>query len=644
MAGSASSKGIRAGGAYVEVGADLSPLRRKLNQAGSMIRGLGLSLMGMGASVTGPLIGLASLFANNARQMSLLAEETGLTVEQISALGYAARRSGADSEDLEKGVMHLNRMIAEAASGSKGAEDHLARLGLTFQDLAPMSTYQRLLAVSEGLRRIEDPGIRSGLTMATLGRHALGLVPLLSRGAAGIRELTRDAQEMGHVISAEDAAASREMMRDLAALTNGLKLATYQIGAGLIPGLRAAYADDRKLAQAIVSTGKAVGLWLRENKQLVKTIFLSALGATAFGASIMVIGTVLPAVVRGIAALTGVSALFSFLASPLGIFVAGLVAAGAGIVLVLDRMGKLDNIVSTFREGWTTVSGDFEVAWDGIKTAIMSGDMPAALRVAGALMGLEWARATSWLEDKWRDVWGGMRITTARSQSAIADFLLKGMAGWRIAWQYTLTFFGDGWRTLMTAMCLSWQATFNAFARSPLGRVLGIEEDATDHIAQFNREVDAAHAERDSNVDRIHADTENASAELQRMRDQEILAVSNQRQRERMAAEREAEQRIGDARAELDRASIGARVGANLRRLLRGQFGEGGPGGEGGGPVGTTAHGTFSGAALAGLVTAGGNPVVNAVERVEERVNQLVQPMNRIQDLIQRGGGRIMVG
>ena len=123
----ATAQGIRAGRAFVELFADDSKLvrglgaaERKLKAFGDGVRNLGLKMVGVGSAILAPLAGAAKSFADMGSRMWDMAKRTGVSVEALSALGYAAEQSGAGMEAFENGIR-----LTELSETTRSLEDSL---------------------------------------------------------------------------------------------------------------------------------------------------------------------------------------------------------------------------------------------------------------------------------------------------------------------------------------------------------------------------------------------------------------------------------------------------------------------------------------------------------------------------------------
>lgn len=191
----ADTRGIRAGRAFVELGVNdkltsaLKAAEKRLRAFGSSVRDIGLKLFAVGSAVTGAFLTTAKIFSDVGDALDKMAGRTGVGVEALSEIGFAAEQSGADMETLEKGLRAMQRTIVEAGSGSKTAADALGRLGLSVDELLALSPERQFKAIADQLARVTDPTIRAATALDIFSRAGTQLLPLMAEGAAGIEAL-----------------------------------------------------------------------------------------------------------------------------------------------------------------------------------------------------------------------------------------------------------------------------------------------------------------------------------------------------------------------------------------------------------------------------------------------------------------------
>src|SRR5262245_60668655 len=114
MAGNANN--IRAGGAFVEFFSKDGKLVGSLNKLSARFKAFGTSITSMGQrfATAGvlfatPLLASAKAFADAGSEMLDMSQRTGVSVEALSELGYAASQSGSNIEELETALKFMQR-------------------------------------------------------------------------------------------------------------------------------------------------------------------------------------------------------------------------------------------------------------------------------------------------------------------------------------------------------------------------------------------------------------------------------------------------------------------------------------------------------------------------------------------------------
>jgi len=172
-----STKGVRAGKAYVELYADDSKLVRgfkraaaKLRAFGSMVSGIGTKMAGLGLAVLGPMAAAARVFSSMGDEVAKMAKRTGLSVEAISELRYVASQTGTELGAMENGLRRMQRSIYDAGRGLSTATDALSDLGLTFKDLNGLAPEEQFRKLADRISAVEDPTKKAAIAMSLFGR------------------------------------------------------------------------------------------------------------------------------------------------------------------------------------------------------------------------------------------------------------------------------------------------------------------------------------------------------------------------------------------------------------------------------------------------------------------------------------------
>lgn len=160
------------------------------------------------AVVTG-LTAMASKTADTADTFDKASLRTGLQVEELQRLNYAAGQSGVEMSSLEKSAKKLNDRLGEISEGNAKSEEMFTKLGVAVKD-ASGNMRSSTEVYDDVLMKLSDMGDTAEATAIgtdLFGKAYTDLKPLLAEGSAGIEELKNRADELGIVMS-EDAVAA----------------------------------------------------------------------------------------------------------------------------------------------------------------------------------------------------------------------------------------------------------------------------------------------------------------------------------------------------------------------------------------------------------------------------------------------------
>ena len=184
------------------------------------------------------LLTAAKTAATSGTAMADMAEKAGTSVEAISALGYAARRSHVEVETLAGGIRKMQVNITAAAQGNEEAGMVLYRLGLSAAELMRLSPDEQFRELADHISRIPNLAARAAEAVKIFGRAGTELMPLLLQGSDGIGKWEeKAARALGLVASGEAAEGARTFGQMLGDLEDVLSSSVRVIGSALIPKL-----------------------------------------------------------------------------------------------------------------------------------------------------------------------------------------------------------------------------------------------------------------------------------------------------------------------------------------------------------------------------------------------------------------------
>jgi hypothetical protein len=104
----------------------------------------------------------------------------------------------------------MQKLLAEAAGGSKSANETLSELGLTVAQLVNLQPDQQFELFAQRISQIQNPAKRTAIALELFGKSGAQLLPLLNTGAGGIRALREQARKLGLTMGTADAQAAEE--------------------------------------------------------------------------------------------------------------------------------------------------------------------------------------------------------------------------------------------------------------------------------------------------------------------------------------------------------------------------------------------------------------------------------------------------
>jgi hypothetical protein len=270
--------------ATTEMKEHFETLNQTVRSVQNIFMGLSLALAG-GEAFEGMIEKTAELGV----ELEKASQKTGIEVERLSALKFAADQSHVSFEEFSTAVQRFSRNVFEAGAGSTKAGDALAALHIRTRnangELRPLE--DMLLDVAEKFHGMEDGAGKTAIAMELFGRGGATLIPMLNQGRAGIEQLTDRARELGVTMSEDGVRAAVEYedkMKELRAEGNALER---DFALKLIPTLKS-------LADQFVEWGKSGGVIDRVteafrvglNRELaITTSLLSAVAAAGAAVS-----------------------------------------------------------------------------------------------------------------------------------------------------------------------------------------------------------------------------------------------------------------------------------------------------------------------------------------------------------------------
>ena len=200
--------------AFDSIRGNLAKLGDESNRVKGMLAGLGVSL-----SVAGFAAMIKSAI-DAADHLNKLSQKIGISVEALSTLRFAAQLSDVSLETLQKGIKGLSQNITEANTGIGDGAQVFDALGISVRnaDGSMKSTEAVLLQVADVFANLEDGAVKTALAVKLFGKSGMDMIPFLNQGAAGITQLTAEAERLGLKLTTETARSAEAFNDNLTAL------------------------------------------------------------------------------------------------------------------------------------------------------------------------------------------------------------------------------------------------------------------------------------------------------------------------------------------------------------------------------------------------------------------------------------------
>ena len=488
---------IRQGRAFVELFTDDTQLTRGLRRAetavekfGANVSKIGSKLMLTGTAMAAPFVAGATAFMKVGGALKEMSDRTGVAVETLSALQYAASQTGTSIEALEKGLRLSQKLIGSGA-GAKTLE----RLGLSAEKLRGLAPAEQFMALADVLAKIPDPAGRTVAAMQLFGRAGAELIPLMSGGSAGIAKFADEARRLGLVMSTEDATAADHLEDSMRRVRLQMAHSSAVIGAALAPALE-------WVASAISKAVPRVQEFLAKNRELIVSAAVLALKVTVAGAAIWAIGK---AFVVASAVIGAARMALAFFASTGGLVVAGIAGVLVGVAYLTGAFKGMGQV--------------FGQVWGGMRDAIEAGDIGLAMKIMWAGVVITWLEAKNYLIDLGESLLAGLLSAVVFSGGMIVVAFAAVCQG--IAWAWTEAWSGirNGWTETRGWILKQW------------AELRGIFDAGVDVDAEFRRidaETNSTTAQRRADTDASHAKWADRTEGALKMVEDALQEISDQ--------------------------------------------------------------------------------------------------------------------
>ena len=352
----------------------------------NLTKGLALLVTGATAAATAAF-GFASSTARQSEEIERSAKLASTGVEEFQKLAYASESFGIEQDKLADILKDVNDKMGDYAQTGGGAmadffEFIAPKVGVTADQFKNLSGADALQLYVSSLEKANLSQADMTFYMEAIASDSTLLLPLLEKNGEAYKTLAKEAEEYGAVLSEDNIKANKEFSKQLRSLNKMFQSVTMSVGNKLIP-----------LFSNLVSRVKD---FIARNRELIQTrikqffdgaiavikVFINILGtlfswidkvAQALGGwenTLKIVGIALgvlmalkfvPWIIAATAAIKALN--IAMLLNPAGLMIAGIVALGTAIVLLIEDMYN-------WVQGNESVVGDLIATWFEFVTKI----------------------------------------------------------------------------------------------------------------------------------------------------------------------------------------------------------------------------------------------------------------------------------
>ncbi len=194
-----------------------------------------------GAAVVAGFASMMKGIIDTGDKLGDLSDKTGISVEELDALGWAAEMNASDLEKVSGALGKMTAKMAEAAGGSKEAIATFRQFGISQAELKSGSiSYNEVLGrIAERIELMPEGWQKTAAAQMVFGKSASDMVPLLNAGSDAIRDARAELEGYGALFTTGLAKESGEFNDNLARLGRIASALGLSIARELLPRMNA---------------------------------------------------------------------------------------------------------------------------------------------------------------------------------------------------------------------------------------------------------------------------------------------------------------------------------------------------------------------------------------------------------------------
>jgi peroxiredoxin len=360
--------------------------KTKLAGFGKSITAAKFAITGLVAAATGLTV-LSVSVAKAAKETEYLADQLGITTDDLQSLELVAQDTGLEVNELSKSFASFNKQLGTIDASSKVVTDELNRLNISTKDNNGnlKSSFVLYGEAAKKIAAIKDPIKQAAISQKLLGTSNKEVAKLFDTTNEAFQKQREEITRLGYVIDSKGIQSSKEFIKswnNLKIIIDGVKkelaVKFMPVFSRTIDMFKIWYVANRKIiSQSITSfinilsaafsfLFKAINLVLTPVKYLI-TLF----GGLENTINVLSITLGILAIPRILAAANAVRVLtIALLANPVTWVTAAIIALSVAIALIIDDLmawaSGNTSLIATLLKEWFGFESTFEEIIDNV--------------------------------------------------------------------------------------------------------------------------------------------------------------------------------------------------------------------------------------------------------------------------------------
>ena len=173
--------------------------------------------------------------ADGFKEMERTAKRMGVTTAEFSKLAVVAKQSGINVDTLGDAMKDLNVKITDASLGAKAYEDVFNKLGLKSAELVKLDPAEQFYKFSDAIKKADENTRRFALD--EINDAMFQMIPLMEKGGKEIKEMVKQAGELGQSFDAKEAKVMQDYNAEVLALEAAMSVLGKEVAEYVLPAM-----------------------------------------------------------------------------------------------------------------------------------------------------------------------------------------------------------------------------------------------------------------------------------------------------------------------------------------------------------------------------------------------------------------------